>query len=406
MFARLLYPISARIAVAVLSCAICIFSSVLMAPAIAHALGQSYLYFHVEEATIDARVEMTVRDLNAVLELGWPADKKIRSNDIEPYLEQIQTYVSDNLVIGSGAQTYDLVFQQHSFLNTTFAQFLQFRYAVEGFQTLPDALQITYDVFLTEQPQHTNLVLIEQNWKTGTFANESNASLIYADPGQVQTLDISGGSILQGFLGVIRLGGWHILSGIDHVLFLAALLLPSVLWREASAWRPVGKLGTPFVRVLKLVTVFSGVHTLSLGLALLQVVAVPLRLVESVTAAAIGLAVVEIFYPRFKGWIWFIVVAFALFHGFGIVDELIRNGAMSRYPLLSVFGFNLGIELGQIVIVAMAVPLLYLLRTQRFYLQYLMPTGGALLGAMSLYWFIEYAFNINIRVLPFIQGLF
>ena len=406
MFFRSLRPICIRIAAAVFSCAICLFCSALMAPAIAHALGQSYLYFHVGESAIEARAEMTVRDLNVVLALGLPTDRKVRGEDIEPHLEQIKAYVSDNLSIGDGAQTYDLVFQGHSFLNTTFAQFLQLSYAVKGFQALPNALQIAYDVFLAEQPQHTNLVLIEQNWKTGTFANESNASLIYADPDQAQTLDISGGSVLQGVGGVMRLGTWHILSGVDHGLFLAALLLPSVLWRKAADWQPVEKLGTAFVRVLKFVTAFSGVHTVALGLALLPVVSVPLRLVESVTAAAIGLAVIEIFYPIFKGWIWFIVATFALFHGFGIADELIRNGAMSQHLLLSVLGFNLGIEVGQMVIVGVAVPLLYLLRTQRFYPRYLLPTGGVLLGAMSLYWFIEYAFNVNIRVLPFIQRLF
>ncbi|MEO0537086.1 MAG: HupE/UreJ family protein [Cyanobacteria bacterium P01_A01_bin.123] len=406
MFRKPFRSIASRFAIAALTCLLCIFSSAFVSSAIAHALGQSYLYFHIGETAVETRVEMTVRDLNEVLGLGWPANKKVRDSDIEPHLEQIKAYVSDNLAVGSESQTYDLVFQQHSFLNTTFAQFLQLRYVVEGFQALPDSLGITYDVFLAEKPQHTNLVLIEQNWKTGTFANESNASLIYADPGQAQTLDISGGSVLQGVFGVVRLGVGHILSGIDHVLFLAALLLPSVFWREAADWKPVGKLGTPFVRVLKLVTAFSVVHTLALGLGLLQVVAVPLRLVESVTAAAIGLAAVEIFYPVFKGWIWFIVAAFALFHGLGITDELIQNGAMSQYLPLSLLGFNLGIEIGQIVIVAVAVPLLYLLRTQRLYPRYAMPAGGALLGAMSLYWFIEYAFNVNIRVLPFIQGLF
>ena len=407
MSTRLFHYITPRVRtlVATFTCALCILIAVLASTAIAHALGQSYLYFQIGDKALDARVEVTVQDLNEALQLGLPDRRRIPPSQIEPHLEQIKAYVASHLTVGDSSQAYDLVFQNHTFLTTTFARFLQLNYAIEGLQTLPDSLQVTYDVILTEKPEHTNLVLIEQNWRTGTFANESNASLIVADAGQTQTLILPSGSLIQGFWGLLKISVGHLLKGADHFLFLAALLLPSVLRRDKQPWQPVGSLKTPFLYALKLVTVFTLVHTVGLGLATLQGVSAPPRLVESVTAAAIGLASVEIFAPVFKGWIVLIAAVFGLFHGFGIAEEVIKSGALSLYPIFSLFSFNLGIELGQIGIVAVMVSLLYLVRKQWFYPRYVMQTGGVLLGAMSLYWFIEHVFNVNIQVLPFIQGL-
>lgn len=378
--------------------------------AIAHAPGQSYLYFQIGQDTLNIRAEVTAQDLNDVLNLGLPAGKKkLRNSLVEPHLEQIKSYVESHIAIADGrqpnAQPYTLVYQGHDYLNPNFAKFVLLDYAIADLQELPDSVQVTYDVLLAEKPQHTNLVLIEQNWKTGTFGNEANASLIINEPGQTQSLDVASGSFWQGAVGVIWLGIQHILSGVDHLFFLAALLLPAVLWRKASIWQPIEKLGVPLRYALKVVAVFTVAQTLTMGLATLAGMGIPARFVESVTAAAIGLAAIEIFYPVLQQGMWVVIAAFGLCHGFGIVDELARKGALSQFPIPSLLSFNLGVAVSQIGIAAGMVLLLYLVRTQRFYPRYVLPTGGALLGAMSLYWFIEHAFNINIRVLPWIQGL-
>ncbi|MBX2865472.1 MAG: HupE/UreJ family protein [Leptolyngbyaceae cyanobacterium MAG.088] len=350
---------------------------------------------------------MPVKELNKVLELGFSADKKVRMGDIEPHMEQIQTYVNEHLTLDCSPQVCDLAFQEHGFLNTTFAQFLTLDYVVEGFQDMPDTIDVTYDVILEQLPQHTNMVLVEENWMTGTFKNESTPLMIFKQPGQTQTLDLTSGSLWQGFSAVVYLGIIHIVEGIDHVLFLVALLLPSVLRRrEDSMWQPVGKFSTAFVYIIKIATAFTIAHSITLCLATLQIVQVPSRIVESIIAASIGLAAVDIFYPIFRGRSWLIIFLFGLFHGFGFADVLAELGVTSRNAVLSLFGFNLGVELGQLMIIAVVFPGLYLLRKQRFYPSFVMKIGALLLGAMSLYWFIERAFDVNIRVLPMLQGLF
>ena len=397
----------ARVLLAALACLLCILSSSLVSGALAHNLGQSYVYLQIREETISARVELPIKELSEVLDLTFSAEKKLRTEDIDPHLEQIKAYVDNHLTLDCASQACDLVFQDYGFLNTTFAQFLLLDYSLEGFQTLPDAIDVTYDAILEQKPQHTNMLLVEENWRTGTFNNESNALLIFNRPGQTQTLDLSSGSIWQGFSAIVYLGILHIVEGIDHVLFLVALLLPSVLRRQdSSQWRPVGKFSTAFVYIIKIATAFTIAHSITLGLATLQIVQMPSRVVESIIAASIGLAAVDIFYPIFRGQSWFVIFAFGLFHGFGFADVLADLGVTSQHALLSLFGFNLGVEIGQLAIIAVIFPLLYLLRKQKLYPGFVMKPGALLLGVMSVYWFVERAFDINLQVLPVLQGLF
>ena len=408
MLSKLMRFTAARIALATLACLLCIFSSSLVPATTAHNLGQSYIYFQIRKDTISTRVEMPIKELAQVLDLDFPDDKKkVSMEAIAPYMEQIKAYVDKNTTLNCAPETCEMVFKDHRFLNTTFSQFLLLEYDLEGFQALPSTIDVAYDVILEQLPQHTNMVLIEENWKTGTFQNESSPLIIFRQPGQTETIDLSSGGLWQGFSAIVKLGILHILEGIDHVLFLVALLLPSVLRRkEDSKWQPVGKFSTSFIYIVKIATAFTIAHSITLCLATLQLVQVPSRMVESVIAASIGLAAVDIFYPIFRGRSWSIIFLFGLFHGFGFANVLAELGVTSQYALLSLFGFNLGVEIGQLAIIAVVFPVLYLLRNQKFYPGIVLKTGALLLGAMSLYWFIERAFSVNIRVLPVLQGLF
>ena len=407
MLGKLMRSTIAKVVLATLVCLLCISSSPLLQNTLAHNLGQSYVYFQIRQDSISARVEMPVKELNEVLELGLPVEEKVRRGDVEPHIEEIKAYVDENLALDCTPQTCDLMFQEYGFLNTTFSQFLTLDYTLDGFQEMPDAIDVTYDVILEQLPQHTNMLLVEEICMTWTFQNESTPLMIFKQPGQTQTLDLTSGSYWQGFSADVYLGIIHIVEGIDHVLFLVALLLPSVLRRQDDAiWQPVGKFSTAFVYIIKIATAFTIAHSITLCLATLQIIQVPSRIVESIIAASIGLAAVDIFYPIFRGRSWLIIFLFGLFHGFGFADVLAELGVTSQHAALSLFGFNLGVEIGQLIIIAVVFPIFYLLRRQRFYPSVVMKTGALLLGAMSLYWFIERAFGINIRVLPLLQGLF
>ena len=151
----------------------------------------------------------------------------------------------------------------------------------------------------------------------------------------------------EGGASFVLLGIHHILSGWDHLLFLLVLMLG----------------GGGFVSLLKIVTAFTVAHSVTLTLAVLDVVVLPDRLVESVIALSIALVAAE--NLRRQGVMarrWAVSFAFGLVHGFGFAGTL-RELALPRPQLaFALLGFNVGVEIGQAAVVAGALPLLLLLR--------------------------------------------
>ena len=238
------------------------------------------------------------------------------------------------------------------------------------------------------------MLVVETNWKTGTFNDEANVLLVFEPGLERQTLDLSDSSTWQGFVAMVRMGTHHIWIGIDHILI--ALLLPAVVYRQDVGWQPVTEFRSALIHVIKVVTIFTVAHTITLSLAALQAIVLPSRLVESVIAISIAIAALDIVVPVFRHRIWWIVFAFGLFHGFGFASVLGEIGIPPSYMLHSLFGFNLGVEIGQVAIVLAVFPVLYLLRQQSAYVKALLPAAAAILIAVSLYWFIERAFLVDL----------
>jgi hypothetical protein len=198
------------------------------------------------------------------------------------------------------------------------------------------------------------------------------------------------------FADYVKHGVWHIWIGFDHILFLLALLLPAVLlWRDAS-WDGGASLRAAVIDVLKIVTAFTLAHSITLSLATLGVLSVPSRLVESAIAASVVLAALNNIWPLFHGRRALAAFAFGLIHGFGFASVLLDLGLPSSSLLVSLVGFNAGVELGQIAIVAVFLPLAYLARNTAFYRKAVLVGGSALIAAVSLVWLAERLFNLKL----------
>ena len=161
------------------------------------------------------------------------------------------------------------------------------------------------------------------------------------------------------------LGVWHIIGGYDHLLFLFSLLIVA---RNA-------------VRTLKIITAFTIAHSLTLGLAALDLVRVPARVVEPIIAVSIIYVGVENLWrgemPKGRALVAF---AFGLIHGLGFASALREagldaNGSGIVLPLIS---FNAGVELGQMLIAALVLPLMWKISTLPFANRRLIPVSSAL----------------------------
>jgi hypothetical protein len=207
---------------------------------------------------------------------------------------------------------------------------------------------------------------------------------------------------------MIKSGIWHIWMGFDHILFLLALLLPSVLRFRSkdevlpvgvhnNVWKPVERFKAALKNVIKIVTFFTIAHSITLCLAAFQIISLHPRLIESIIAISIALAAIHNIYPLLSRKEWLIAFVFGLFHGFGFASVLAEKGLGGSYLGLSVFGFNLGVEIGQLAIIALVFPILYLLRKTFLYPK-IRVFGSIFLIFISLYWFIERAFGVDFPV--------
>lgn len=366
----------------------------LLAPrsAAAHAPGQSYIYLRIFDHEITVRLEVTTRDLNRALALGLP-ERDVERGAVEPHLDRIRAYVEPQVRLAAGGEALALRYDTFQLLRTPVGTFVQLVYHTGHLATIPEAIDVTYPVLFEVDPKHRNMLVIEHNWKTGTFNNESGVSLIFSPSAPEQTLELGRSTTLSGFVAFIRLGAWHIWAGLDHILFLIALVLPSVLARREDGWVPVERFGEAFKNILIIVTFFTVAHSITLSLAALEVVRLPVVLVETVIALSIGVAALHNLVPRVRVREWVIAFVFGLFHGLGFAFILTDLGLEAKYLVLSLLGFNVGVELGQIAIIAVVFPVLFALRTTRVY-RPVLRYGSVALIAISVLWVAERSFDV------------
>ena len=202
----------------------------------------------------------------------------------------------------------------------------------------------------------------------------------------------------QQFLDYLATGVTHIWKGYDHILFLLSLLLPAVVVRGKKRWVPSEGFGVAFIDVLKIVTAFTVAHSITLSLATLQVVSLPARISESAIAMSVVLAALNNLFPIIRGRRWVVAFCFGLIHGFGFASVLTDLGLPSGVLALALVGFNLGVEVGQIAIVAIFLPVAYLLRRTWLYRSLVLVGGSSAIVAVAALWFVERA--VNLKFLP------
>jgi hydrogenase/urease accessory protein HupE len=183
-------------------------------------------------------------------------------------------------------------------------------------------------------------------------------------------------SALPSFAGFLKLGVEHILTGYDHLLFLFALLIVT----------------RNFMSALQVITCFTLAHSITLGVAAFDLVQVSSRIVEPLIAVTIIYVGVENIWkhgdPHGR---WLLTFAFGLIHGFGFASVLreMGVGAQAGGVAMPLLAFNLGVELGQIAVAAVLLPLIWKLRTKLVFVQRWGPACSVLVALAGAYWFFQ-----------------
>jgi hypothetical protein len=187
-------------------------------------------------------------------------------------------------------------------------------------------------------------------------------------------------------------GIWHIWIGIDHILFLLCLLLPCVFSRSEAPighWRPIGRYRPAVVSILAIVTAFTVAHSITLGLAVFKVLTPPAALIEPIIAASVVVAALSNLTKKFIHFHWQLAFIFGLIHGFGFANVLSDLGLPSDQLAVALFGFNVGVELGQIAIVMAFFPIAWALRATWFYRWVVVVSGSLAISAVAILWIVD-----------------
>lgn len=167
--------------------------------------------------------------------------------------------------------------------------------------------------------------------------------------------------------------GWKLADGIDHVLFLLALLLA----------------GGTVLQLASIATGFTLGHSVTLALSVLGVVRPPAAVIEPLIALSIALVAAEAFLRRPGNHRWKLATAFGLVHGFGFAGALNELGLSSEETAKALFGYNFGVEVGQLAIVLLLAPAILLLQRRPAVHHVVIRALSAAIFVAGVYWFAQ-----------------
>ena len=241
-------------------------------------------------------------------------------------------------------------------------------------------LHLRYDVLFDNDPYHASYVRLDVG-EQPQDADSQAAAAVFWDRQREISVDVHQPEPLwRSALLYLRLGVAHILTGADHLAFLMALLL-------ATAARP----GRAIRGAIGICSAFTVAHSITLALQVLRPGLVPTRWVEPAIAFSVAFVAVENLLPRPPRGRLLLVFAFGLIHGLGFASALREIGLPRRGLVLALIAFNLGVELGQLLVVCLALPIFVAAarRNPSRYERFGLRLGSAAVALLGLAWLVS-----------------
>jgi hypothetical protein len=349
----------------------------------AHKQSDSYLTLSVNGQSLAGQWDIALRDLDFAIGLDADNNGQITWGEVRRRRDAIAGYALQSLRIGTDASSTcplragALLIDEH----------VDGNYAVLKFSgecaASTTRIGISYSLMEDVDPNHRGLLDLRGNGKDQAHVLVNDSSLIWLQIDRVDRWPQFRTFIVEG----VR----HIWLGYDHILFLFTLLLPAVVIRKQREWHARTSLRESAIDILKVVTAFTLAHSLTLSLAALGVLQLPSRWVESAIAFTVLLGAANLLYPVVHERRWLLALGFGLVHGLGFASVLADLGLTAGNLIQALIGFNVGVEMGQLAIVVVLMPLAFMIRDTRFY-RLLLPGGATVIGCLAAYWMITRAF--------------
>jgi hypothetical protein len=372
---------------------LCLLLLAFAGPIQAHKSSGSYLTIDITPQSMSGRWDIALRDLDFALGLDQDGNGELTWGEVRARHADIAELAKNHLGLkADGADCLLSVGTQQIDEHSDGAySVLPLAWQCPGAARL---LEVNYTLFADIDPQHRGLFNLRVGEQTQTAVLGGDQPLQHFE----LNASAARGSV-AGWQALWQFGWqglWHIWIGFDHILFLLSLLLPAVLVYRAGRWEPADVFRQGGIEVLKVVTAFTLAHSITLTLATLQWVVLPSRLVESTIAASVVLAALNNVWPVFQGQRWSVAFLFGLIHGFGFASVLTDLGLPDQALLLALFGFNIGVEVGQLGIVAVFLPIAWSLRRTALYRRGVMVLGSLMIAILASVWLAERLFDIQL----------
>ena len=379
-----------------------LFGALFSSTASGHDGDSSVVYIDVfPDGTAQGQLEHPVGLINDLFGTDLdPAD--VSPDDVADIEELVRSYNQDNLAIVSGdGEVWDITFTGDVDAVETENDFYgAFVFEISNvFDSAPRIFDVTFDGIVEDNTHFANVVM-RTDPVTGVFLNEGELATdqFITSRNPTVSVNLDNPDVWAAFTGTVWLGADHIFIGTDHILFVLVLLLPAVmLFSLNNGWDPVPSFGAALWRVLKIATAFTVAHSITLTLGGLGIVELPSKLVETIIAISIIAAAFHNLRPIFANREALIAFAFGIFHGFGFAGLLSDLGVGRGQRVLSLFGFNLGVEIGQAFIILLLFPALFMLRRTVYY-PWLLRIGSIALAGVAFIWAIERIFETELGI--------
>lgn len=359
----------------------------------AHKPSDSYLTISQPEqgSALTGQWDIALRDLEHAVGVDGNGDAVIDWGELRKRQREISAYAFSRLSIGS-VEAGEPIACPIRFDELLVDRHVDGGYAVLRFSAAcssrPTRLAVHYSLLLDLDPDHRGLLQV--------VANGADQAVVLSLSRPQATVTLGVPQPWLQFRSFMAEGVWHILHGFDHVLFLFTLLLPAVVLYRSGQWEPRTSLRDTMLDIVKVVTAFTLAHSWTLSIAALGWVTLPSRFVESAIAFTVVIGALNNLFPVVTARRWVVAFAFGLIHGFGFASVLSDLGLERGNLALALLGFNIGVEVGQLVIVLVLAPLAYVLRATFFYRRVLMPAAAVLIGVVAAYWFVVRAFDVGV----------
>jgi len=346
----------------------------------AHQLSTAYLKGSFNETGVySGELQVRLYDLEQAIGVDADGDGKLRWQELQNRADAVTQYLQYHLQFSRAQQACITAIEPDWQIDSHFN---------EGYLILPVRAQcpingevtIHYSAFFEIDSQHKLLL---------SMLNEKNTNpRMLSDDNRSLNINEKNGNRFATFKEFLVQGAVHIWIGTDHILFLLSLLLTCVLVRRNHAWTANNNLRDIVMRTTWIVTAFTLAHSITLTATALHWIQLPSRWVEVGIAISVALTALNNIFPLVLrlGWLTF---GFGLLHGMGFAGALGELGLPTDQQALTVLAFNLGVEIGQMAIVLIVLPLLLFARKFYFYSRYSVSALSLVIFLVAAQWTLQ-----------------